>query len=117
VFGASAIANAYTRDAAVALLATQLMGFAAIFQLSDGLQAASGGALRGIKDTRIPMVITLLSYWGIGMPLGWWLGIVQGQGAAGMWIGLIGGLSAAAILMTWRFIALSRGDQPHVFAG
>jgi len=111
VVGASAIAGLYTKDVAVAALAAQLMGFAAVFQLSDGLQAASGGALRGLKDTRLPMVITVVSYWGVGMPLGWWLGIAQGQGAPGMWIGLIGGLSAAAVLLTWRFIALSRDGR------
>ncbi len=108
---ATLIANAYTRDAAVAALAAQLMLFAALFQLSDGLQAASGGALRGLKDTRIPMFITVLSYWGIGMPLGWWLGIVGQRGPAGMWMGLIAGLSAAAILLTWRFVRLSQNPQ------
>jgi multidrug resistance protein, MATE family len=98
------IAQAYTTDAAVVRLAAELMVFAAIFQLSDGLQAASGGALRGLKDVRVPMLITVLSYWGIGLPLGWWLGIDQGGGAPGMWIGLIVGLSAAALLLTWRFV-------------
>ncbi len=116
VLFATAIAQAYTRDTAVVALAAQLMGFAALFQLSDGLQAASGGALRGLKDTRIPMVITVLSYWGVGMPIGWWLGIVREQGAAGMWVGLIGGLSAAAILLTWRFVVLSRGKPPRISA-
>jgi multidrug resistance protein, MATE family len=101
---AEPIARAYTPDTEVVRLAAELMFFAAIFQLSDGLQAASGGALRGLKDTRIPMFITVLSYWGIGMPLGWWLGLQQGGGAQGMWIGLIVGLSAAAILLTWRFV-------------
>jgi MATE family multidrug resistance protein len=102
------IASAYSADPAVTSLAAHLMIFAALFQLSDGLQAASGGALRGLKDTRWPMFVTVISYWGIGMPLGWYLGIVRGQGAAGMWIGLIGGLSAAAVLLTWRFMRKSR---------
>lgn len=112
VFGAQWIATAYTRDADVAALAAHLMGFAALFQLSDGLQAASGGALRGLKDTRVPMVVTVLAYWGVGMPMGWWLGIVEQRGAPGMWIGLIAGLSVAAVLLTWRFVRLSRGDRP-----
>jgi multidrug resistance protein, MATE family len=94
----------------VVQLAAGLMLFAAIFQLSDGLQAASGGALRGLKDTRIPMVMMVVSYWGFGMPLGWWLGIHRGGGAPGMWIGLIAGLSAAALLLTWRFWRKVRRD-------
>ncbi|MFA5683450.1 MAG: MATE family efflux transporter [Lysobacteraceae bacterium] len=109
-FGASLIARAYTDDAEVAALAAQLMALAAVFQLSDGLQAASGGALRGLKDTRVPMVITVLAYWCVGMPLGWWLGIAQGAGPQGMWIGLIAGLSVAAVLLTLRFSRLSGRD-------
>lgn len=111
VIGGSLIASAYTGDAAVAALAVQLLLLAAVFQLSDGLQAASGGALRGLKDTRVPMLITTLAYWGLGMPLGWWLGLARGGGAPGMWVGLIAGLSAAALLLTWRFARLSRGDR------
>jgi multidrug resistance protein, MATE family len=110
LLAAEPIARAYTPDTAVVRLAAELMFFAAIFQLSDGLQAASGGALRGLKDTRIPMFITVLSYWGIGMPLGWWLGLQQGGGAQGMWIGLIVGLSAAALLLTVRFVRRTRPD-------
>lgn len=112
VFGATFIAHAYTDDSEVIRLAVQLMGFAALFQLSDGVQVACGGALRGLKDTRIPMLITVLSYWGIGLPLGWWLGIVRDMGPQGMWIGLIAGLSVAAVLLSWRFYRLSRGERP-----
>jgi multidrug resistance protein, MATE family len=54
----------------------------------------------------------VLSYWGVGMPLGWYLGVPGGGGAPGMWIGLIAGLSAAAVLLTWRFARLSRGERP-----
>jgi multidrug resistance protein, MATE family len=104
LLAAQPIARAYTSDAAVIALAAELMFFAALFQLSDGLQAASGGALRGLKDTRVPMVITIVAYWGLGLPLGWWLGIERGGGAPAMWIGLIVGLSAAALLLTLRFV-------------
>jgi multidrug resistance protein, MATE family len=110
LLAAEPIARAYTPDVEVVQLAAGLMLFAAIFQLSDGLQAASGGALRGLKDTRIPMLMTVVSYWGFGMPLGWWLGIHRGGGAPGMWIGLIAGLSAAALLLTWRFWRKVRRD-------
>lgn len=101
------IAALYTDDAGVVALAASLLMLAAIFQLSDGIQAASNGALRGLKDTRLPMLITGLAYWGVGMPVGMWLGFAHGQGAQGMWIGLIAGLSVAAILLTSRFWRLA----------
>jgi MATE family multidrug resistance protein len=98
-----AIASLYTNDATVVALAAQLLVLAAIFQLSDGIQAASNGALRGLKDTRVPMLITSFAYWGVGMPVGWWLAFHIGLGARGMWMGLIAGLSVAAVLLTLRF--------------
>jgi len=103
-----AIAHLYTDDTAVAALAAQLLVLAAIFQLSDGIQVTAGGALRGLKDTTMPMIITGLAYWAIGMPVGWWLAFHQGLGARGMWMGLAAGLTAAAILLTLRFLRASR---------
>jgi MATE family multidrug resistance protein len=108
LFGGAAIAGAITTDAAIAALATTLMGYAAIFQLPDGVQALSNGALRGLKDTRVPMAITVLAYWGLGLPLGAWLGLARGGGAPGLWIGLILGLSVAAVLLALRFWRLAR---------
>ena len=108
VGAAGVLAALFTDDAAVIALATLLMAYAAVFQYPDGLQALSAGALRGLKDTRVPMVITVLAYWGLGLPLGYWLGIVQGRGAPGLWTGLILGLSAAAVLLGSRFLRLSR---------
>ena len=101
------IAALYTDDAAVIALAGQLLILAAIFQLSDGLQAASNGALRGLKDTRLPMLISGFAYWGVGMPVGLWLAFHNGLGATGMWMGLIAGLSVAAILLTSRFWSIA----------
>ena len=97
------IAALYTRDAAVIALATQLIVLAGVFQFSDGIQVASNGALRGLKDTRVPMAMTLFAYWMIGMPFGWWLAFRQGLGARGMWMGLVAGLSVAALLLFTRF--------------
>jgi len=97
------IAALYTRDAAVIALATQLIVLAGVFQFSDGIQVASNGALRGLKDTRVPMAMTLFAYWVIGMPFGWWLAFRQGLGARGMWMGLVAGLSVAALLLFTRF--------------
>ncbi|URL58248.1 MATE family efflux transporter [Luteibacter flocculans] len=98
-----AIARLYTNDAAVIATASQLMILAGFFQFSDGIQVASNGALRGLKDTRVPMGITLFAYWGVGMPVGWWLAFHHDLGARGMWMGLIAGLSMAAILLFARF--------------
>jgi MATE family multidrug resistance protein len=111
LFGGRAIAHVYTDDPAIASLATTLLLYAAAFQYPDGIQALSAGALRGLKDTRAPMLITVLAYWWLGMPLGAWLGIGLGWGAQGMWWGLILGLSAAALLLATRFYRLSRHDD------
>jgi MATE family multidrug resistance protein len=71
--------------------------------LSDGFQVTGQSALRGLADVRIPTVITFLAYWVVGLPLGYWLGIVQQWGVAGVWTGLVAGLSTAAIMLTVRF--------------
>lgn len=101
------IAALYTGDAAVIALAAQLMLLAGLFQFSDGIQVAANGALRGLKDTRVPMFITTFAYWGVGMGTGWWLGFRQELGARGMWMGLIAGLSMAALLLFLRFRRLA----------
>ncbi|TAL86107.1 MAG: MATE family efflux transporter [Rhodanobacter sp.] len=98
-----AIASLYTHDPRVITLAAQLIMLAGLFQFSDGIQVASNGALRGLKDTRVPMLITLFAYWVIGMPVGWWLTFRHGMGASGMWLGLTAGLSVAAVMLFVRF--------------
>lgn len=114
VTSAAWLAALFTADPAVIALASLLMAYAAVFQYPDGLQALSAGALRGMKDTRVPMVITVLAYWGLGLPLGAWLGLAKGQGAPGLWTGLILGLAVAASLLGWRFWRLSRRPLPAV---
>ncbi|OJY63393.1 MAG: MATE family efflux transporter [Rhodospirillales bacterium 70-18] len=103
-----AIIALYTSDPRVLGVGVALLGFAGVFQLSDGIQVASAGALRGLKDTRLPMAITLFAYWGAGMPIGWFLAFPMGMGAQGMWMGLVVGLSCAAVLLFARFHRLSR---------
>jgi MATE family multidrug resistance protein len=76
---------------------------AAFFQLSDGLQAAAAGALRGIQDVRIPAVIAFISYWLIMIPLSYLLAFKFGMGVKGLWVGFIVGLSIAAVLLLLRF--------------
>lgn len=114
------IAGLITDDPAVIAAAAVLMLFAAVFQYTDGLQAISAGALRGLKDTRIPAWITVFSYWGVGLPVGVVLGGVGGPGGtivfglgwgpSGYWTGLILGLSVAAVLLTGRFLSRSSRD-------
>ena len=111
LFGNEAIAALYTGDTTVIALAAALLLLAAAFQFPDGVQVLSVGALRGLKDTRMPMLIAALAYWGIGMPLGAMLGLglgVPAQGPVGMWIGLIAGLTVAAILLGLRFLRISQ---------
>ena len=110
-----AIASFYTHDQTVIALAAQLLLLAGLFQFSDGIQVASNGALRGLKDTRVPMAITLFAYWMVGMPVGWWLAFHMGLGARGIWMGLIAGLSMAALLLFARFWRSSHRHQPGTF--
>lgn len=102
------ITSIYTNDAEVQEIAITLIYMAAIFQISDGLQVSGYGALRGLKDTKVPMYVNLLAYWIIGLPLGYFLGIYREIGPPGLWIGLIAGLSVAALLHNIRFNKLSK---------
>lgn len=112
------IARLYTSDAAVVATAAQLMLLAGVFQFADGIQVASNGALRGLKDTRVPMGLTMFAYWIVGMPVGWYLAFDRGLGARGMWMGLVAGLSVAAILLFARFWRTSgRSDWPEDVGG
>jgi MATE family multidrug resistance protein len=97
------ITSIYTQDTEVQSVAIGLLYMAAIFQISDGLQVSGYGALRGLKDTTIPMVVNFVAYWIIGLPLGYYLGLIRGIGPQGLWMGLIAGLSVAAILHNLRF--------------
>jgi len=90
-------------NAAVVGIAVKLLFIAAVFQLFDGIQVAASGALRGLKDTRRPMVINFISYWILGLTTGYVFGFVLDYGAEGLWWGLVLGLTAASILLTIRF--------------
>ncbi|WP_430228229.1 MATE family efflux transporter [Paraburkholderia tropica] len=94
-------------NAQTVALATSLLGVAAIFQIVDGMQTVGSGCLRGLKDTRIPMLAATLGYWGIGFPVGYALAFHFGYGALGLWWGLAAGLASVAVLMTWRFHRMS----------
>ena len=98
----------YTSDVGLSELAAGLLFFAALFQFSDGLQVSSAGALRGLKDTKMPMIITAISYWLVGFPTGYYLAEIQQMQVQGYWIGMIFGLSTAAVLLLRRWIVFSR---------
>lgn len=106
------IATLYTQDPAVVSLAASLIVFAALFQFSDAVQVTAAGGLRGYQDTRATMVITLLAYWGIGLPVGYVLGLTdwigQARGPAGLWQGLVVGLTCAAVLLAIRLARSAR---------
>ena len=102
------IARLYTTDPEVVAGAAGLLLLAGVFQFGDGFQVAANGALRGIKDARVPMLLTAIAYAAIGLPLGLYLAVGEGLAARGMWVGLIAGLTTAAILLSWRFVRLSR---------
>lgn len=101
------VVSIYTNDPAIAAVAVTLLFYAAIFQFPDGIQICSAGALRGLKDTVVPMVYNIISYWLIGMLLGYHLTFTRGLGPSGMWMGMIAGLSAGAVLMSSRFLLSS----------
>jgi MATE family multidrug resistance protein len=82
------VAGWYTNDAEVVAMSASLLVIAAFFQLFDGIQAVATGALRGLGDTRTPMVAHIVCYWAIGLPVGWWLTYPMGWGARGFWVGL-----------------------------
>lgn len=87
--------------------AVAFLGIAAAFQVVDGIQVAAAGALRGLRDTRVPMVISLVAYWLVGMSAASLLAFPLGLGGRGLWIGLVLGLGTAALLLMRRFLRLS----------
>ena len=90
-------------NTAVIRKAEQFLAFAAVFQVFDGLQVSAAGALRGLKDTRVPMLISLTSYWGVGLSSGVLFAFVLGLKGRGLWLGLVLGLMTAAVLLVGRF--------------
>ncbi|MBB5178605.1 MATE family multidrug resistance protein [Planomicrobium koreense] len=107
------IAELYSSDPAVIELAVQFLIFAALFQLSDAIQAPVQGALRGYKDVNITFIMALISYWVIGLPVGYLLASYTGFGPFGYWIGLIAGLTAGAATLSIRLAAIQKKIAAH----
>ena len=101
----------YTSETTVAQLSSTLLLFVVFFLIFDAAQATAAGALRGYKDTRAPMVLALLSYWGVGLPvqlvLGFGFGLAAPMGVYGFWVGLACGVGAAAIALSLRLYRTS----------
>lgn len=101
----------FNDDKEVVSMASFLLLFAAIFQISDSTQAISAGLLRGIKDVRIPTLFIAIAYWAIGIPVGCLLAFHYKMGAAGIWTGFIVGLTFSAGFLSLRFIKMSKRNQ------
>ncbi len=91
-------------------LASYLLLFAAIFQISDSTQAIGAGLLRGIKDVKLPTLFVGVAYWVVGIPLGYYFAFHLKWGASGMWLGFIAGLSFASLFLIGRFLKMARGS-------
>jgi MATE family multidrug resistance protein len=108
VFGGRGIAAAITGEAAVVALAAQMFAVLAVMQLMDGVQSTFLGALRGLGDTAWPAWVSMIAYWGIALPAGWWVAHAGGWGPTGVWAGFAAGLACAAAALVWRFLRTTR---------
>jgi multidrug resistance protein, MATE family len=108
IFGRYLLPSLYIDDASVIQLTSSLMIIAAFFQLSDGIQVVTAGALRGLQDVKIPSLLIFVAYWVIALPLGYVLAFPLGMQANGIWIGLFIGLTLTASAMVARFHRLSK---------
>ncbi|MDJ0859168.1 MAG: MATE family efflux transporter [Dinoroseobacter sp.] len=87
----------------IVALGVGLMAMAALFQFADGAQVMALGLLRGVQDTKVPMLLASFSYWAVGLPVAWWLGFHSNLGPYGVWLGLVVGLALAGVTLMWRF--------------
>ena len=92
-------------------ITVRLLGIMALFQVVDGVQAVAIGALRGMGDSTVPMILATIGYWLIGFPLGWLLAFRAGFGVRGLWISLAVALTAVALMMTGRFLVATRAGR------
>ena len=104
---ASQLAGLYTVDSDLRQSAAGLLLLAALFQVFDGIQISSVGCLRGLKDTRVPLLTNCFAYWFVGIPVGFYFGRLKGLGAPGFWYGLIAGLIIGATLHSLRLYYLT----------
>lgn len=103
-------------NAAVIALAVSFLAFAGLFQIFDGAQAVAAGMLRGLHDTKVPMYLALIGYWGVGLPLGALLAFRFGFAGNGIWIGLSTGLAVVAVFLLIRWLRRDRIAPPVRFS-
>ena len=108
ILGRYYLPSLYIRDVEVVQIASSLVVIAGFFQLSDGIQVVSLGALRGLEDVKVPTLLTFIAYWVIALPIGYLLGFKFDLGAEGIWYGLLIGLTIVAMVMSIRFNKLTK---------
>jgi multidrug resistance protein, MATE family len=106
------LAELYSRELEVVAIAALLIPLAGVFQVFDGLQTVAGGVLRGLGDTRVPMLVNLVGYWTLGLPVSYYLGFAARWGPAGLWWGLVLGLAVVASFLLIR-VRLRLSRQQH----
>jgi len=107
----------FSLDVEVTNIASTLLIFAAVFQISDGMQACAQGCLRGIQDVNVPTYIVSVSYWILGIPVGYLLSQITDWSFYAIWVGLCSGLFFAAIMLVWRFWRISTKQNLLIIAG
>lgn len=108
------LARMYTDDPNVIALAAVLLPIAGVFQVADGLQVVALGLLRGLGDTRVPMLINVVAFWVIAIPVSLLLGFGLGGGAPGLWWGLVAGLAVVAVTLVIRLRHRERRELVRV---
>ena len=103
----------FSRDPAVLAVGTSLLYLAAIFQLFDGIQGVITGTLRGIGDTRTPMIVNLAAHWLLGLPVSYTLCFITGWGVWGLWVGLSLGLIVTGVILLWAWTVKIKRFQHH----
>jgi MATE family multidrug resistance protein len=108
------LAGPFTDDTGVLAIAAMLLPIAGVFQIFDGIQVVSLGLLRGIGDTRVPVLASIVGYWCLGLPASLWLAFRTSTGAAGLWWGLVVGLGIVAVFLSARLYVLGRRNHDRI---
>jgi len=111
----SLLVGVYSRDAEVLALAATLLPVAGLFQVFDGLQVVATSVLRGIGDTRVPMMLHVAGFWAVGLPVSLVAGFGLGLGPVGLWAGLAVGLGAVSVLLLLRVVGRFGGDFHRLY--
>lgn len=107
IVGRNFLPSLYIDELPVIEMTASLLVIAGFFQLSDGIQVVGLGALRGMSDVKVPTLITLIAYWVLGLPLGYFFAFQLGMGEQGIWYGLLIGLTSTGVMLLYRFHKLS----------